>query len=102
MRVAVVSNNGRDVDDHFGKAEAFLIYELRGGQLSFVATRRAAPLSTGDGDHSFDKERFQNVANAIKDCQRVYAVRTGDRPKAELKKRGIEVIEFEGPITGIG
>lgn len=102
MRVAVVSKNGRDVDDHFGKAEAFLIYELRGGQLSFVAKRSAAPLSTGDGGHRFDYERFQNVAEAIKDCQRVYAVRTGDRPKAELKKRGIEAVAFEGPIAEIG
>jgi predicted Fe-Mo cluster-binding NifX family protein len=102
MRIAVVSRSGSAVDDHFGRAEGFLVYELSDGKLSFVARRSAKPLSTGDGGHGFDEERFRNVADVIKDCQRVYAVRTGDRPKEELKKRGIEAIAFEGPIAEIG
>ena len=101
MRIAVVSTNGKDVNEHFGKAKEFLIYDMVDRQFVFVAKRVSPPLSTGDRSHEFDEARFQKVADAIKDCKRVYVVRIGDRPKMELGKRGIDPVLYEGPIADI-
>ena len=101
MRIAVVSTNGKDVDEHFGKAREFLIYDMVNGESVFVEKRAASPLSTGDRSHEFDEVKFREVAGTIKDCNRVYAVRIGDRPKMELEKMGIETVLYEGPIADI-
>ena len=38
-RIAVVSTDGKTVNDHFGKAERFLIYDVD-DKLTFVEKRR--------------------------------------------------------------
>lgn len=101
MRIAIASSNGKDVDKHFGKAKEFLIYDLADGKRTFVAKRHASPLSTGDRSHPFDAPRFRAIVDLLKDCRRIYAVRIGDRPRKELLSRGIEFVDFEGPMEGI-
>ena len=101
MRIAIVSTNGKDVDEHFGKASEFLIYDMVNGESAFVAKRASSPLSTGDRSHEFDELNFRQIADTLKDCKRVYAVRIGDRPMMELEKMGIETVPYEGPIADI-
>lgn len=101
MRIAVVSHSGTDIDEHFGKAREFLIYDMVEGKAAFVAKRAAPPLSSGDRSHGFDEAKFREIADVLKDCKRVYAVRIGDRPKMELEKMGIETVLHEGPIADV-
>lgn len=101
MRIAVVSTNGRDVDEHFGKADRFLIYDLKETGPVPVEERAAEPLSTGDPDHTFDRLKLDGVIRVIGDCQRVYATRIGERPAAELGNAGIVPLVYSGPIAGI-
>jgi predicted Fe-Mo cluster-binding NifX family protein len=101
MQVAIVSTDGVNVNDHFGKAGRFLIYEAGPQGLTLMGDRRVTPLSTGDQSHQFDAARFAAVAEALAGCQRVYCTRIGDRPRQELEKLGITAVIHEGAIAAI-
>ena len=101
MKIAIVTTDGINVDDHFGKAERFLIYEARDGRMVRTGERETVPLSVGNQDHPFDQERFSQIVSSIVDCQRVYVTKIGDIPAEKLKARGIEPVIYEGPIRDI-
>lgn len=99
-RFAVVSTDGKNVNDHFGKAERFLIFDWD-GQPRLVETRSAEPLSVGDLNHAFDADKFNRVASVLKDCSQVYVTRIGDTPAAKLTSLGIVPVTFNGAIDDI-
>ena len=99
-RIAVVSTDGKTVNDHFGKAERFLIYDLD-DRLTFVEERLTEKYSVEDPNHSFDQERLDRVSNLLKDCSKIYMTRIGEVPAAKLKEVGIEPVVYEGPIADI-
>lgn len=99
-RIAVVSTDGIHINEHFGKAERFLIYDLQ-EQLSWVEDRATEPLSDGDPDHSFNPNKFERMAALLKDCDSVYMTQIGDIPAAKLKALGIEPVIFIGRIAEI-
>ena len=101
MKIAIVSTDGTNVNDHFGKAEKFLIYEKDDTGLVKVEERKSVPLSVNDPDHLFDKSRFDQICNVIHDCEKVVMTRIGDVPKEKLVEKGIEPIIFDGPIASI-
>lgn len=99
-RIAVVSNDDVNVNDHFGMAESFLIYEMS-DKLVFVEKRETEKLSVGDPDHSFDAEKFNRVYETIRDCSKVYMTKIGKGPAKKLTDLGIEPVVYEGTISGI-
>lgn len=101
MKIGVVSTDGKNVNDHFGKAERFLIFEAGSAGPVSIAERKITSLSIGDKSHKFDAARFDAVAQALEGCQKVYCTRIGDRPRQELEKRGIMPVIYEGPIADI-
>ncbi|MDH4322066.1 MAG: hypothetical protein OEV73_11300 [Desulfobulbaceae bacterium] len=101
MQIAIVSTDGQNVDDHFGKAERFLIYESDGSAPVFIEARAVHPFSSGDQGHAFDRSRFEAVLTALSGCKEVYCTRIGDRPAEELNRAGIEPVLYDGPINAI-
>ncbi|MDY6880864.1 MAG: NifB/NifX family molybdenum-iron cluster-binding protein [Desulfatiglans sp.] len=99
-RIAVVSTDGKTVNDHFGRAERFLIYDLR-DRLTFVEERLTEKYSAKDPSHSFEPDRFNHAAALLRDCSKIYVTRIGEIPAAKLKELGIEPIVYEGDIAGI-
>ena len=101
MMVAVVSKDGIHVDDHFGQAQRFLIYEISGQAQHLLKISTAAPLSEGDPGHVFNQEKFAAVLAALAGCRRVYCTKIGDKPAAALRQNNIEPLLFDGPIANI-
>lgn len=101
MRIAIASTDGTTVNEHFGQASRFLIYDLAGGTPAFVEERSTTPYSSGDKSHPFDQSRFDGALAALAGCERVYCAKIGDKPTEELQKAGIEVVIYEGPIAEI-
>jgi nitrogen fixation protein NifX len=99
-RIAAVSTDGLNVDEHFGKADRFLIYDL-GDRMTFVEDRPTKKLSVGDPGHPFDPDRFARIAALLKDCSKVYATQIGTVPAAKLNALGIEPVVYCGAITAI-
>ena len=101
MRVAIASTDGKTVNEHFGRATRFLIYETGAGAPRFVEERPVVPYSENDPKHPFDANRFTSVFEAIKDCTKVYVIKIGERPAAELQERGLEAVVYEGTIADL-
>lgn len=101
MKMAIVSTDGIHVNEHFGKAEKFLIYEATDSGLKLIEERPSIPLSVDDPDHPFDPDRFGKIVEVIKDCERVYMTQIGEMPAEKLKGQGIEPQIFQGAITDI-
>ncbi len=103
MKIAVASTDGVNVNQHFGRAEKFLIYESTPAAFHLLEEVEVAPYSSGKEDkkHQFDQARFAGVAEKISGCRKMFTVKIGDIPAAELRKMGIEPVVYEGQIADI-
>ena len=101
MRIAIASSDGKNVNEHFGRAGEFLIFELSEGAPTFVEKREVTPLSVGDKGHEFDAKRFRSVLDKISDCSRVYVTKIGIKPAEELQRHGIKTILYKDAIATI-
>jgi nitrogen fixation protein NifX len=99
-RIAAVSTDGLNVDDHFGKAQRFLIYDFD-DQLIFVEERCTEMLSVDDPGHAFDADKFNRILSILKDCRKVYITQIGELPAAKLKESGIQPVIYNGAIAAI-
>ena len=99
-RVAIVSTDGVTVDEHFGKANHFLIYDVD-DQMVLVEKRATESLSVGDPDHLFDAERFDRISALLRDCCKVYMTKIGEMPAAKLRDLGVEPVVYDGAIADI-
>jgi predicted Fe-Mo cluster-binding NifX family protein len=95
-RAALATSDGKNIDLHFGKCARFTIADIDGATGSWrVAEERSTfPLcEAGDSDETMDA-----AAKALSDCRFVVVSRIGRWPFAALYAKGIESIEFRGPI----
>lgn len=87
--VAVASKTGAAVDEHFGHAKHFDIYQLSSEGITFCGKREVDHYCLGG--HS-DKAAMPKILNTISDCSAVFVARVGDGPKEKLAAKGIEAI----------
>ena len=99
-RIAVVSTDGVTVDEHFGRAEFFWIYDT-GAVMALAEKRKTETWSVGDPNHRFDPEKFARIGALLKDCSRIYVTRIGEVPAAKLKEIGVEPVVYTDKITDI-
>jgi len=92
QRVAVATKSGMLVDQHFGQAEEFYIYESDGEQAHFIERRSVAKYCRGEEVCDEKASRMEKLLHAIDDCGSVLALRIGDSPQQKLALMGIRVI----------
>lgn len=98
MKIAITTNDGKTVNEHFGKAKSFSIYEKSAGELNFIETcdvesyceckENGEPV---DPNHKFSDDRFSKIFEQIKGCEMVYTKQIGDKPAEALNEKGIKV-----------
>lgn len=98
MRIAVTSKSGTEVDQHFGHAQRFLIYDYRSHNPEQIAEVAVEKYCSFDPDHPFRHRQFDAIVEAIKDCKAVVTAQIGELPKMELEKAGIRPVIASGPI----
>lgn len=98
MLIAVASKTGAEVDQHFGHAERFLIYDYNRGNPKQIAEAEVEKYCTYDPDNPFRHRQFDAIAAALAGCRAVVTAMIGELPKQELKKHGIEPLVASGPI----
>jgi predicted Fe-Mo cluster-binding NifX family protein len=98
MRIAVASKSGTEVDQHFGHAERFLIYEYNRGEPKAVGAVEVEKYCSFDPEHPFRARQFSAIVEALSGCQAVVTAMIGDHPLQELKKAGLQHISAAGPI----
>lgn len=98
MLIAVASKSGTEIDQHFGKAEQFLIYDYGSGNPEPLKTVVVEKYCTSDPNHRYHESRFGAIASALEGCEVVLTEMIGDLPKRELLKAGIMPLTATGPI----
>lgn len=89
LRVAVASKHGTAIDEHFGHAKAFHIFDIVGGNVASVSIREVPHYCLGG--HS-DRTAMESILETISDCTAVFVARIGDGPIGKLKARNIEAV----------
>jgi len=83
MRVAFTSSDGRTIDEHFGMATRFHVWEV--GPESAGPVEILTAITTSDDE----EDRISARASAIAGCAIVYTVRIGGPAAAKLVARRI-------------
>jgi nitrogen fixation protein NifB len=88
--VAVATKGDGRINEHFGHASEFQIYEVSVAGTHFVGHRRVDLYCQGGYG---DEETLDTVTRAINDCHAVFVAKIGACPKDELSAAGIEPVE---------
>lgn len=89
LRIAVASKDGVAINEHFGHAKEFFIYEVSLQHSQLIETREVKHYCLGN--HS-DKSALQNILTTIADCQAVFVAKIGDGPTEKLAAKGIKAV----------
>ncbi len=90
LLLAVATKGGGKINEHFGHAHEFQVYEVSTEGAKFVGHRRVDLYCQG----GFGEETaLETVIRAINDCHAVFVARIGACPRDELKAAGIEPVE---------
>jgi nitrogen fixation protein NifX len=93
VRVAFASNDGEELNGHFGSAERYLVYQVSAKEIRLIGVRSAAL-----ADRSEDKNTFR--VGIVSDCRILYVVHVGGPASAKVIKADIHLIQIpEGGKT---
>jgi len=90
LRVACASNNGQQLDGHFGSCARFLIYQVSQDEIRLIDIR--ATSSIEQTQLTDDKNTAR--AKLINDCHVLYVVSIGGPPAAKVVKESIHPIKI--------
>ena len=88
--VAVATKGEGLVNEHFGHAKEFQIYELSTSGSKFVGHRRVDMYCQGGYG---EEDTLDTVIRAINDCHAVFVAKIGGCPKNDLKQAGIDPVD---------
>ncbi len=93
LRVAFASTDGAYIDQHFGSARYFQVYDITGETYSMVETR-----TTPGSCHGHCDGGFENLLEALRDCDAIFVIRIGESAAAFMVGQGKRVFEAAGPV----
>lgn len=93
IRFAIASKSGMLIDEHFGHAQSFYIYDYKDGKPVYIENRNVNKYCSGSDDCGEEQDKIEKILNTIKDCQGVLALRIGNAPEKKLIDRGIKVFK---------
>ncbi len=105
MKIAFASTDGKSVDEHFGRAGTFVVYEMSTGGFKYLETRTFADgidtaiTSTKNLGQAHD-DAVQSKVERLADCRLIYLTEIGGPSAARLVRSGIMPMKVKeaGPI----
>jgi nitrogen fixation protein NifX len=104
MKVAFATMDGKNVDEHFGRAGMFAIYEFTAGGFHFIEMRKFADgidqavVDTKDMGPLHDNA-VQGKVDRLADCKLIYLTEIGGPSAARLVKKGIMPMKVKEPVA---
>lgn len=99
MLIAVASKSGKQVDQHFGQAETFRIYDYGSQNPLQINEVTVDKFSQDNVDHSFEESRFKKIVTALAGCKAVAVSQIGATPEEQLIMSGIKPVKTEATIA---
>ncbi|MCA1384265.1 MULTISPECIES: nitrogenase cofactor biosynthesis protein NifB [unclassified Bradyrhizobium] len=90
LLVAVATKGSGVINEHFGHAKEFQVYELSTSGAKFVGHRRVDVYCQGGYG---EEDRLSAIMRGIHDCHAVFVSKIGGCPKSNLIKAGIEPVD---------
>ncbi len=98
MLIAVASKDGKEINQHFGHAERFLIYDVAEAGARLVDERKVERYCTYDADHPLRAHVLKAIADALAGCRAVVCAQIGQAPQMEMERYGIDTFVADGAI----
>lgn len=104
MKVGFATTDGINVDEHFGRAGMFAIYELTGDGYKFAEMRkfsegRDEAIEETKGQGQIHDEMVQGKTDRLADCKIIYLTEIGGPSAARLVKRNIMPIKVKEVVS---
>ncbi len=94
-RIGFASIDGTVIDQHFGSARYWQIYDVDTEAL-FVETRKTVAKCQGHCEGGFD-----HLINALNDCDAIFTIKIGEAAAAVMLAKGKRVFEAAGVVEEI-
>ena len=98
MLIAVATKTGREIDQHFGHAERFLIYNVDNGTASLVDEKKVERYCTYDPEHPLRAHILADIAAALTGCSAIVCSQIGQAPREEMESLGLPTFSLTGEI----
>ena len=104
MKVAFATTDGVHVDEHFGRAGTFAIYEFTDKDYRFIELRKFSEgldqqiVSTREMGQAHDSA-VQDKVDRLADCKIVYLTEIGGPSAARLVKKGMMPLKVKEVIS---
>jgi len=104
MKVAFATTDGVMVDEHFGRAGMFAVYELTAEGYAFLRLRKFADgrdseIEKTKGMGQIHDYKVEAKVSKLKDCKIVYMTEIGGPSASRLIKRGIMPIKVKEAVS---
>jgi nitrogen fixation protein NifX len=104
MKVAFATTDGITVDEHFGRAGMFAVYELNEKGYRFVETRkfgdgRDTEVESTKGMGRIHDDKVQRKVEQMGDCKIIYITEIGGPSAARLVKKGVMPIKVKEAVS---
>ncbi len=88
--MAVASKGGGLVNQHFGHAREFLVYEASPQGVRFIGHRKAENFCSGDSTCGEGESALEGIIRALAGCEAVLCSKVGYEPWEALEAAGIQ------------
>jgi predicted Fe-Mo cluster-binding NifX family protein len=89
LKLAIASKDGIAINEHFGHAKQFWIYQVTPEQCLLLEKREVEHYCLGN--HA-SKTAMEKILETIKDCNAVFIVKIGDGPIEKLQAIGVKSV----------
>lgn len=104
MKIAFATTDGVNVDEHFGRAGTFAIYDLKRDGYVFKEMRKFAhgrdsAVEETKGMGKTHDDLLEKKVNRLADCKIIYLTEIGGPSASRLIKRGIMPIKVKDVVS---
>jgi nitrogen fixation protein NifX len=103
MKIAFATTDGNTIDEHFGRAGSFAVYEITDSGHQFVEIRKFSDgldhtiVDTRDKGQVHD-DAVQAKVDKLADCKLIYLTEIGGPSAARLVQKGIMPMKMKEPV----
>ncbi len=104
MKIAFATTDNVNIDEHFGRAGMFAVYELTADGYHFIEMRKFADgrdlaIEETKGMGQAHDDRVESKVEKLKDCKLVYLTEIGGPSAARLVKKGMMPIKVKEVVS---